>query len=225
MATTTTNLETVGTQAPSTTASLPAVSGLLTDSPPVLHPTQVALLTLSSTTLTAYAIPSTTGLAVLADSGQTLTFRDEGITLSDGNVVSLGFDGLVQSTTTAMYSALTGEDVSFALPFPASPLLTSSYPLPTGPGPVIFNSADVPPALETTLAMTTMENGLTSSQTSAGVTLTTSQSGGSAGGSTDSATQTSASPSASQEDAAASLSAGRAAMLLGAVGGVVAFGL
>lgn len=149
---------------PSTTGSasgLPIATGVTVGAPAVNVPTQVAVLTLSDTTLTAYAVPSTTGLAVL--NGQTLTFRHEGITLSDGNVVSLGFNGLVESTTTATYAAVT--DVS-----------ASSYVLPTGPGPVIFNSTF--PSLEPT---TTSGATLTGEQSSGMTTLTMSQSGSGSG--------------------------------------------
>ncbi|KAK4497502.1 hypothetical protein PRZ48_011953 [Zasmidium cellare] len=67
----------------------------------------IAVLPLSGTTVTATVPPSTSGVAVV--DGTTLTFRHEGITLSDGEVFSLGFDGLVASTTTASY-----EYVSFS---------------------------------------------------------------------------------------------------------------
>ena len=240
MGTTTSNLETVGSGAPSTTASLPVASGVTVNSPPVSRPTQVAYLTLPDTTVTAIAVPGTTGLAVLQGSGETLTFRAEGVTLSDGNVVSLGFDGLVESTTTAMYEPLTG--VSAESSFASSSGggagdLTPSYSLPTGPGPVLINSTF--PFLTATTSSTSGDTELTGEQTSAGTLITTASSesanaattsggtgGGSAGGSESgaSATQGSASPSASQ-DAAATLSAGRAAMLLGAVGGLAAWGL
>lgn len=66
-------------------------------------PTQaaVAILTADHTTLTAYEVESTTGLAVV--DGTTLTWRHGGITLADGEVVSLGFGGLEDSTTTDSY--------------------------------------------------------------------------------------------------------------------------
>ena len=67
--------------------------------------TVVAILTAGHTTITAYQVESTTGLAVV--DGTTLTWRHEGITLSNGVVVSLGFNGLEDSTTTAMYQAIT----------------------------------------------------------------------------------------------------------------------
>lgn len=165
------------------------------------NPTQVAYLTQASTTLTAVAVPGTTGLAVIDD--QTLTFRSQGITLSNGAVVSLGLDGLVQSTTTATFQPLTEVGV------------------PTAPGPVIVSSF-----------------GLTASQTNGSVaTITTSSSAGGGAGSSSTTTPTSgsgasagsatdsAASSSSSDGAAPSLSAGKAAMLLGAVGGLVACGL
>lgn len=68
--------------------------------------TVAAILTAGHTTITAYQIESTTGLAVV--DGTTLTWRhNEGITLANGDVVSLGFNGLEDKTTTAMYEAIT----------------------------------------------------------------------------------------------------------------------
>lgn len=70
----------------------------------------IAILSENHTTLTASEIAGTTGLAVV--DGTTLTWRQQGITLSDGDVVSLGYDGLVDSTTTALYQAITGVPAS-----------------------------------------------------------------------------------------------------------------
>jgi hypothetical protein len=67
--------------------------------------TVVAVLTAGDTTITATQVASTTGLAVV--DGTTLTWRQQGITLSNGDVVSLGFNGLEDSTTTAFYGAIT----------------------------------------------------------------------------------------------------------------------
>lgn len=61
----------------------------------------IAVLPLSGTTVTATVPRSTSGVAVV--DGTTISFRQEGITLSNGQVFSLGFDGLVASTTTASY--------------------------------------------------------------------------------------------------------------------------
>lgn len=206
---TTTNLETMGPDAPSTTQALPTATDVGVNSPHLFNPTALALLTLPSTTLTAYAVPSTTGLAVLIDSGSTLTFRGEGVTLPGGEVVSLGFNGLVESTTTATYVPLTGSE--------GAALLTGSASgLPTAPGPVIFNGSF--PAL---VSSTSGAVGVTSSRI--GATLTTTGSAASSGGG-GSGTQASASASNSP-DAAVRLSAGRAAVLLGAVGGMVVLGL
>lgn len=89
--------------------------------------TVVAVLTDTDahTTITAYQIASTTGLAVV--DGTTLTWRHEGITLGNGDVVSLGFNGLEDSTTTANYRVMTvtssasggsgGSEVSFCALF------------------------------------------------------------------------------------------------------------
>ena len=86
---------TTGAPTPSTfitTGSQPAV-------------TEAAILTEHHTTLTAYRVENTTGLAVV--DGTTLSFRHEGITLPNGVVVSLGFNGLEDSTTTANYQIIT----------------------------------------------------------------------------------------------------------------------
>ncbi|TKA27893.1 hypothetical protein B0A50_03958 [Salinomyces thailandicus] len=63
-----------------------------------------AILPYPSTTLTASAVAGTIGLAVL--DGTTLTWRSAGLTLDGGQVVSLGYDGLIASTTTAVYQTL-----------------------------------------------------------------------------------------------------------------------
>lgn len=139
--------------------------------------------------------------------------------------MSLGFDGLVESTATATYQPLTGGDVSA--------MLTSSFYLPTGPGPVILNSSL--PAAETTSSGAGLTSGqatLTTSQSqaasgsSAASTTTDAGESSAAGASGSDATQASASASPSESaDAAASLSAGKAAILLGAVGGLALAGL
>ena len=69
---------------------------------PALTTTGFALLTLGDQTVTAYEVPGTTGLGVVDDS--TLSFRGQGYTLADGNVVSMGLSGLVESTATAAFS-------------------------------------------------------------------------------------------------------------------------
>jgi len=66
----------------------------------------IATIPVGSSILTAFEIPSETGLAIL--DGTTLTWRQYGITLSDGVAVSLGYDGLVDSTTTGYYETVTG---------------------------------------------------------------------------------------------------------------------
>ncbi|KAF2768584.1 hypothetical protein EJ03DRAFT_328234 [Teratosphaeria nubilosa] len=65
----------------------------------------VAILPLNGTTVTAWQVTGTTGLAVV--DGTTLSFRQQGITLSNGVAISLGFYGLEDSTTTALYSTET----------------------------------------------------------------------------------------------------------------------
>ena len=67
--------------------------------------TVAAVLTEASTTVTGFQVPGTTGLAVV--DGTTLTWRHEGITLANGDVISLGFNGLEDSTTTAEYGPVT----------------------------------------------------------------------------------------------------------------------
>ncbi|KAF7198237.1 hypothetical protein HII31_00593 [Pseudocercospora fuligena] len=78
-----------------------------TASPPLSHSNgelTIAILPLTGTTVTATAVPLTTGLAVV--DGTTIAFRSDGITLSDGQVFSLGFDGLVDSSTTAKWTSV-----------------------------------------------------------------------------------------------------------------------
>ena len=57
------------------------------------------------TTVTAIEVPGTTGLAVV--DGTTLSWRHQGITLANGGVVSVGFNGLEDKTTTVAYSIIT----------------------------------------------------------------------------------------------------------------------
>ena len=66
--------------------------------------TVAAVLTEPSTTVTAYEIPGTTSLAVI--DGTTLEWRHQGITLANGDVISIGFNGLEDKTTTASYGTL-----------------------------------------------------------------------------------------------------------------------
>ncbi|KXT15508.1 hypothetical protein AC579_3413 [Pseudocercospora musae] len=79
---------------PTASSTLSRLSGELT----------IAILSLSGTTVAATAVPLTTGPAV-AD-GTTIAFRSDGITLSDGQVFSLGFDGLVDGSTTAKWTSV-----------------------------------------------------------------------------------------------------------------------
>lgn len=66
----------------------------------------IATIPVGNSILTAFEVPSETGLAIL--DGTTLTWRQYGITLSDGVAVSLGYDGLEDSTTTGYYETVTG---------------------------------------------------------------------------------------------------------------------
>lgn len=240
-ASTTTNLETMGPGAPTTTANLPIASGVGVNSPSLFRPTEYAILALASTTVTAYAVPDTTGLAILGD--ETLTFRAEGTTLPGGDVVSLGFDGLVESTTTATYQPFTGVSPGSLSSSSAIVLVqtvsgTTSFSLPTAPGPVIFGGSTFPPLVSSSMSVSSSSmarGGLTSSgQSMATFTSspaqTSSESRGGSGGSSSTSMEggggaDGAAPSSSSQQAGATVSAGRAAVLLGAMGGVVAWGL
>lgn len=89
---------------PSST-SLPGITGATTPSTftdTATNPAHYrvgALLTLSDTTVTALQVPGTTGQLVV--DGTTLTWREEALTLSDGVVISAGFNGLEDASTTA----------------------------------------------------------------------------------------------------------------------------
>ncbi|EME78064.1 uncharacterized protein MYCFIDRAFT_179509 [Pseudocercospora fijiensis CIRAD86] len=82
------------TLSPTTSSSLSLSNGGLT----------IAILPLTGMTVTATAVPPTTGLAVV--DGTTNAFRSDGITLFDGQVFSLVFDGLVDSSTTAHWTSV-----------------------------------------------------------------------------------------------------------------------
>lgn len=91
-------------------STTPSQTSLITaDKPSATGPPEktIAILPLNGTTVTATAVPSTTFLAVV--DGTTLSFRAEGITLSDGQVFSLGYDGLVDTTTTGKYQAVSAD--------------------------------------------------------------------------------------------------------------------
>lgn len=89
----------------SVTTSLPGITGATTPSTftdTTSNPTSYrigALLTLPDTTVTALQVPGTMGQLVV--DGTTLTWREEALTLSDGVVVSAGFNGLEDGSTTA----------------------------------------------------------------------------------------------------------------------------
>lgn len=117
----------------------------------------IAVLPLEGTTVTATVPQSTSGVAVV--DGTTISFRHEGITLSDGEVFSLGFDGLVASTTTASY-----EYVSNASPS----VRYDSTRHPTGSTIILTNSQD----MSSTLPPDTPLNPTTTSASSEGETQT-----------------------------------------------------
>lgn len=72
--------------------------------------TTAAVLTEKGTTVTAFEVPRTTGLAVI--DGKTYSFRGPGLTLPNGDVVSLGFNGLEDKTTTDTYQAIVSQEGS-----------------------------------------------------------------------------------------------------------------
>lgn len=92
------------TTTPSQTSLLTADKPNATSGPPEKT---IAILPLNGTTVTATAVPSTSFLAVV--DGTTISFRAEGITLSDGQVFSLGYDGLVDTTTTGKFQAVSAD--------------------------------------------------------------------------------------------------------------------
>jgi hypothetical protein len=86
------------------TTALPTTSG---------EPSNLfATLTVPSlTTITASAVAGTTGLGVV--DGTTLVWRSKALTLSDGVEVSVGLDGLEDSTTTARYGTVSVSQLRF----------------------------------------------------------------------------------------------------------------
>jgi len=151
----------------------------------------IATIPVGSSILTAFEIPSETGLAIL--DGTTLTWRQYGITLSDGVAVSLGYDGLVDSTTTGYYETVTGLTTPIAG-------MTSS-----------------PKSLQTTTTNTSVST--QTSVTGPSVTHTVASSTSAvASSSSSSSSSASASSSSSSSSGAQTLSAGKvAAVLLGAL--------
>src|ERR1700761_500059 len=69
-----------------------------------------ATLPFTDTTVTALEVAGTTGVAVV--DGTTLSWRHQGMTLDNGVAISVGFDGLEDSTTTESYKQLTVASVS-----------------------------------------------------------------------------------------------------------------
>ncbi len=90
--------------------SLPGITGATTPSTFTATTTGpsysvAAILTESDTTVTAFQVSGTTGLFLVDNT--TLTYHGEPLTLSDGNVISAGFNGLKDSTTTANLAPIT----------------------------------------------------------------------------------------------------------------------
>jgi len=73
---------------------------------PASATTGIAVLTDGNNTVTAYQVPGNTALGVV--NGFTLSYRGPGITASGGEVVSMAWDGIAGSTTTALFSSLPG---------------------------------------------------------------------------------------------------------------------
>lgn len=139
----------------------------------------VAIYSGSSTTVTATKIGTLEAMIL----GTTLTFRNDAITLADGAVLSVGWDGLIESTATQTWttvpisatsspsllhppvptvngtsvSAATPPAPSRAKPVPRGFPDTSSWQtlIPGGPGPVILSSSVSQPGNVSATATTT----------------------------------------------------------------------
>ena len=161
--------------------------------------TVVAILTdaAARTTITAYQVGSSAGLAVV--DGTTLSYGQDGITLSNGDVVSVGLNGLVDNTTTANYQVIT---VSNTVGGVSSDTAVSGA-VNSSTGVLVTGTATLG-TLTSTTGRPTLSGSETSQASSAAASAASSSSSGVA-------------PSASARKAAFAL--------LGAVGGMVAYGL
>lgn len=77
---------------------------------PASATTGIAVLTDGNNTVTAYQVPGNTALGVV--NGSTLSYRGPGVSASDGEVVSMVWNGIAGSATTALFSSLAGGVVS-----------------------------------------------------------------------------------------------------------------
>lgn len=181
----------------------------------------IAILSANQTTLTASEVAGTTGLAVI--DGTTLTWREQGITLSNGIAVSLGYNGLVDSTTTALYETV-----------PAT--TTGNLTLPGGVIPTSSGSGNV--TLVTTVlssgtgvVTSTLVSGSKTVATSGSATATiTAMSSGTAGSTSGGGASQSGSGQSSAGSSSTStssglrqMSVGKAAIVLGAVSALLVF--
>lgn len=161
-----------------------------------------AILTEKDTTVTALEVPNTTGLAVV--DGTTYSFRGSGLTLPNGDVVSVLFDGIGDKKTTDTYGLLVTQQV---------------------PNPTVHNPLTVVPA-------SGISGGATASQSLSGVSVTIPDTTASSGAvSNPSAASASASASASSSVESSnmgtpqSIGGGKVVALVGALAAVVLCGL
>ncbi|KAK5172964.1 uncharacterized protein LTR77_003086 [Saxophila tyrrhenica] len=194
-----------------------------------------AFLTQSDTTVTAFQVPGggTTGLFVV--DGTTLTFQQQdGITLSDGHVISAGSNGLEGAGTTAEWRPIGGspsssdesggsftiETINPSLSGTVDSLTanpetrtTLTSPSPSSGG--IFTIETINPSLSGTI----------DSLTANPETRTSSAASSSGSGSGNGRGSASSSSTAAAAAVLPTLGAGKAIALLGALGGMVVLGL
>lgn len=228
-----------------THASTP--SGFHSSGPTTAY-TVAAVITAGDSTITAYQVPDTTGLAIV--DGTTLTWRQEGITLDNGEVISVGFNGLEDDTTTAFYHPITVSNSqvvsvgsSSTTSYTAASTYVSTNTTATASGslpPVVGNttygslSSTSPNMVHGSGSLTPSNQNPTASDNGPGtVTSYTTANGGSSGGGGGATTTTrqgggggtAAGGSSTSGGFAPTIGAGKAVALVGALGGLVLGGI
>ncbi|KAK3720566.1 hypothetical protein LTR37_003615 [Vermiconidia calcicola] len=185
--------------------------------------TVAALLTQSDTTVTGLQVPGTTGVLVV--DGTTLTGGEDAITLDNGNFISAGFNGLEDATTTANYQAITvnGSGTASTQSGGTASGVTTSVSTTFGNVPTAGFPFDWTPDSIGALECSVMVGKVISLTAYKGTQQTpgnSSPTGGASGGS-----ETGTAASASSSAAGPKIGAGKTMALLGALGGMLAYGL
>lgn len=182
----------------------------LTTASPAQTPT-AAILTEPATTVTAFEVSGTSGLAVIG--GTTYSFRGPGLTLHNGDVVSVLFDGIADKTTTDTYGPVVQQ-----VPSP-----TFHNPLTFASASTILGASPSGSASLTGVSVTIPES--TASSGAAAVASSSSSSAASSSASASASASSSSSVESSNMGTTQSIGGGKVVALVGALAAVVLCGL